>query len=80
MENNNFLKGIKDGLPICIGYFAVSFAFGITAVGLGLSWLEAFLISVTNVTSAGQLAAIGIMVNPAQYIEMLISQLRCIIG
>lgn len=75
MENNNFLKGIKDGLPICIGYFAVSFAFGITAVGLGLSWLEAFLISMTNVTSAGQLAGVPILASGGRLIELIVSQL-----
>ena len=45
MEQNKFTKGITDGLPICIGYFAVSFAFGIAAVQSGLTWLEALLIS-----------------------------------
>ena len=50
MEQNSFKKGIVDGLPICVGYFAVSFAFGIFAVGQGLTWLEAVLISVTNLT------------------------------
>ena len=75
MENNNFLKGIKDGLPICIGYFAVSFAFGITAVGLGLSWVEAFLISMTNVTSAGQLAGTPILAGGGSLIELVVSQL-----
>lgn len=75
MENNNFLKGIKDGLPICIGYFAVSFAFGITAVQLGLSWVEAFLISMTNVTSAGQLAGVPILASGGSLIELVVSQL-----
>lgn len=74
-ENNSFLKGIKDGLPICIGYFAVSFAFGITAVGLGLTWLEALLISMTNLTSAGQLAGVPIIAGGGSLIEMAVSQL-----
>ncbi len=75
IENNSFLKGIKDGLPICIGYFAVSFAFGITAVGLGLSWVEALLISMTNLTSAGQLAGVPIIAGGGSLIEMAVSQL-----
>ena len=74
-ENNSFLKGIKDGLPICIGYFAVSFAFGITAVSLGLTWLEALLISVTNLTSAGQLAGVPIIAGGGSLIEMAVSHL-----
>lgn len=74
-ENNSFFKGIKDGLPICIGYFAVSFAFGISAVGLGLTWIEALLISMTNLTSAGQLAGVPIIAGGGSIIEMAVSQL-----
>ena len=75
MENNKFLKGITDGLPICIGYFAVSFAFGITAVQSGLSWLEALLISATNLTSAGQVAGLPIIAGGGGLVEMAVSQL-----
>ena len=56
-----FKKGIYDGLPICFGYFSVSFAFGVFAVAQGLSVLEAALISLTNLTSAGQLAGVPII-------------------
>lgn len=71
----DFAKGLKLGIPIGLGYLSVSFAFGIMAISLGLKWWQAVLISMTNLTSAGQLAGIGIMVNPAQYIDMLLSQL-----
>lgn len=71
----DFLKGLKGGVPIGLGYLSVSFAFGIMAISLGFQWWQAVLISMTNLTSAGQLAGIGIMVNPAQYIDMLLSQL-----
>lgn len=71
----DFLKGLKSGVPIGLGYLSVSFAFGIMAISLGFEWWQAVLISMTNLTSAGQLAGIGIMVNPAQYIDMLLSQL-----
>lgn len=74
-ENNSFLKGIKDGLPICIGYFAVSFAFGIAAVQSGLSWLEAILISMTNLTSAGQVAGTPIIAGGGSLIELAVAQL-----
>ena len=70
-----FIRGLKSGIPIGIGYFSVSFTFGILAVSYGFYWWQALLISMTTLTSAGQLAAIGIMVNPAQYAEMIISQL-----
>ena len=74
-ENNKFLTGIKHGIPICLGYLSVSFAFGITAVDSGLSILEALLISMTNLTSAGQLAAVPIIAGGGTFIELAIAQL-----
>lgn len=71
----DFTKGLKAGIPIGLGYLSVSFAFGIMAISMGFEWWQAVLISMTNLTSAGQLAGIGIMINPAQYIDMLLSQL-----
>ncbi len=71
----DFIKGLKSGIPIGLGYLSVSFTFGILAVSYGFEWWQAVLISMTTLTSAGQLAGINIMLNPAQYIEMLISQL-----
>ena len=56
-----FSSGLKDGMPICFGYFAVSFAFGIQAAGIGLSVFEASVLSALNVTSAGQFAALAII-------------------
>ena len=72
---SEFVRGLKAGVPIGFGYLSVSFSFGIMAVSMGFKWWQAVIISMTTVTSAGQLAGIGIMVSPAQYIEMLISQL-----
>lgn len=72
---NSFLRGLKSGIPIGLGYLSVSFTFGIMAISLGFEWWQSVLISMTTVTSAGQLSGITIMVNPGQYIEMLISQL-----
>lgn len=73
-ENNNFVKGIYDGLPICLGYLSVSFAFGIFAVASGLKPYQALVISLLNVTSAGQLAGVPIMVSGGSAVEMIISQ------
>ena len=69
-----FGQGVKDGLPIGLGYLSVSFTFGIMAIIAGLYWWEAVLISMTCVTSAGQLAGIQVMISPGRYIEMLVSQ------
>lgn len=74
-ELKSFKKGVFDGLPICLGYLAVSFAFGISAVGQGLSIFEALIISMTNVTSAGQLAAVPIIVSGGTFLELAVAQL-----
>ncbi|MBE5818582.1 MAG: branched-chain amino acid ABC transporter permease, partial [Clostridiales bacterium] len=41
MSKSLFYKGVKDGIPICVGYLSVAFAFGIFAVGSGLTGFEA---------------------------------------
>ena len=74
-ENNNSRMGLRDGLPICFGYFSVAFAFGIFATASGLSVTEAFLISAFNVTSAGQLAAVPIIALGGGYLELALTQL-----
>lgn len=72
-EHDRFSEGLRDGLPICLGYLSVSFAFGIFSVGSGLSILEAVLISMTNVTSAGQLAAVPIITGGGTLLELAVS-------
>ncbi|SMD00507.1 AzlC family ABC transporter permease [Sporomusa malonica] len=68
-------NGIKDGIPICLGYFAVSFTFGIMAKNAGLTPFQAVFMSVTNLTSAGQFAALGLIGVSSTYIEMAVTQL-----
>ncbi len=75
VEHNKFTKGIADGMPICLGYLSVAFAFGIFAVESGLSVWETLLVSMTNVTSAGQLAAVPIMVTGGTLLELATAQL-----
>lgn len=70
-----FLRGLRSGVPIGLGYLSVSFTFGIMAISMGFEWWQAVIISMSTVTSAGQLAGIGVMVTPGQYVTMLISQL-----
>ena len=74
-QHNSFSEGVRDGLPICLGYLSVSFAFGIAAVGLGLSLPEAVLISMCNVTSAGQLAGAPIIAAFGSLVELVLTQL-----
>lgn len=71
----DFTKGIKDGIPIALGYFSVSIAFGLMAVEAGCTWAEAMLISLTNLTSAGQFAGVTVLAHMGTYIEMALTQL-----
>lgn len=75
MDSVSFRKGLKDGIPIGLGYFAVSFTFGMMAVSGGLSTGQAALISLTNLTSAGQFAGLDIILSGGSYWEMALTQL-----
>ena len=73
--NKVFRQGIRHGIPIALGYLSVSFAFGIQASKAGLTVLQAVLISLTNLTSAGQVAALPLMASGASLAEMALTQL-----
>ena len=75
MKRESFRKGMKDGVPIALGYFAVSFTFGMMAVAGGLSIWQAVLISLTNLTSAGQFAGLDIIFVGGSMWEMAMTQL-----
>ena len=65
-----FLRGMRHGLPIGLGYLAVSFALGITAKNAGMTPFQGFLMSVLGVASAGEYAAITVIAAAASYWEM----------
>ncbi len=71
----NYKRGLLAGIPIALGYLSVSFTFGIMTIKYGLNVWEATLISMTNVTSAGQFAGVQIMLYPGLWLDMLISQI-----
>lgn len=75
MKLKDYLTGMKQSLPVFIGYFSVSFGFGTLAVSKGLEVLEATLISLTNLTSAGQFAGLAVIASTAPIIDMVITQL-----
>ena len=75
MKSTAFKKGLEDGIPIGLGYFAVSFTFGMMAVSGGLTIWQAVLISLTNLTSAGQFAGLEIIIAAGSYWEMALTQL-----
>lgn len=74
-SNYTFLRGMRDGIPICLGYFAVSFALGIAGRGVGMNATQAFVMSLTMVASAGQFAAIALIGAGAGVIEMITTTL-----
>lgn len=73
--NLSFARGLRRGIPIALGYLSVSFGFGISAVNRGLSPLTAVLISLTNLTSAGQVAGLDVILMGGSLIEMALTQL-----
>lgn len=74
-----FREGLRDGVPIGLGYLSVSFGIGIAAVAAGLSPLIALIISMTNETSAGQKAGLDLIADCLPLAEgiitMILSQL-----
>lgn len=73
--NNQFVKGLRHGIPIMLGYLSVSFGFGVLCVQKNLSILAAVGISVTNLTSAGQVAGVGVIVAGGSLLEIILCQL-----
>ena len=74
-RKSQFARGMRDGLPIALGYFAVAFALGIKATEAGLFSVEAGLMSLLNVTSAGEAAAIALIGVGTTYFEIAFTQL-----
>ena len=66
---------MRAGMPICVGYFSVSFGFGAMAIAQGLKIWQAILISASNLTSAGQFAGLTVIAAGAAIIEMILTQL-----
>ena len=75
MKWKAFTDGMRLGMPICVGYFSVSFGFGAMAIAQGLSVWQAILISASNLTSAGQFAGLTVIAAGAALIEMILTQL-----
>ena len=75
MKWNEYRTGVGRGLPVGMGYFSVSFGFGAMAVSQGLGVMDATLISLSNLTSAGQFAGLTVIVAAATLWEMILTQL-----
>lgn len=75
MNSREYRTGVHQGLPVGLGYFSVSFGFGAMAAAKGIHALDATLISITNVTSAGQFAGLTLIVAAATLWELVLTQL-----
>ena len=75
MNRKEFKEGFRNGIPICLGYFSVSIAFGLSAVKMGIPVWQITLMSLTNLTSAGQFAGTTLLVQGGSYLELIISML-----
>ena len=67
-----FCEGMRDGVPIALGYFAVSFSLGIAARNAGLTPIQGFFASLFNNASAGEYAAFSLIAAGATYLEVAI--------
>lgn len=72
---SEFRRGMVQGIPIALGYLPVSFTFGLMAVTGGIPVWIAILISLTNLTSAGQFAGAGLIIAGASLFEITITTL-----
>ena len=67
-----FCEGIRDGVPIALGYFAVSFSLGIAARKAGFTPFQGFLASLLNNASAGEYAAFALIMSGASYFQVAV--------
>ena len=67
---DEFSNGLRDGIPICLGYVSVAFTFGLMCTENGLPFWIAVLISLTNLTSAGQFAGTALIIARGGLLEI----------
>lgn len=74
MDRQAYIRGMKQGIPVGLGYLVVSFTIGIAARKASLTAAQATVMSLTNLTSAGQFASFALIASGAPYLEMVLSQ------
>ena len=70
-----FKRGLRDGIPICLGYFAVAFTLGIAAKNAGMTALQATVTSFLVNASAGEFAGFTLIASGAGYVELAVMML-----
>lgn len=73
-RNSEFRAGMRAGIPIMLGYLAVSFAFGLMTAEGGMKTWQAVLMSALNLTSAGQFAGFSVLVAQGSMVELALTQ------
>ena len=70
MSKTKFVSGFRDGIPIALGYLAVSFGLGISCRAASLTPFQGFLLSLLNNASAGEYGGITIMAADEGFLVM----------
>ncbi len=74
-RKKQYIEGVRDGVPIGLGYFAVSFSLGIMAKNIGLTPIQAAVMSLLNNASAGEYMGLTMIAAGATYWEMALATL-----
>ena len=73
--DKEFRIGVRDGIPIALGYFAVSFSLGITMVAAGMTAVQGAVMSLSNLTSAGEFAGVRVIAAGGGLVELILTQI-----
>lgn len=74
-EKMRFKYGCRDGVPIMLGYFTVSFTFGVSCIAKGFAWWMPLLCSLTNYTGTGQFAGMDLIASAGSVAELIATML-----
>lgn len=67
LENRQAMKGIKDGLPLAIGYIPIAIAFGLLANSTNLTFFQTFMMSGIVFAGASQFMALNLLMVSSHY-------------
>ena len=74
-HKKDFLQGLRDAVPIFLGYFAVSLTLGIHVREYGLTAVQGMLASLTNHTSAGELIGFQTIAEDSGYWVLIAAEI-----
>lgn len=74
-NKSGFITGMRDGIPIMLGYITVSFTLGIAMKKAGITPFQGFLMSLANLASAGEYAGLQVILSHGGYLQMALMTL-----